>query len=74
MLRTTDVMFVVLFSYNIQNAFGIVMRRVIGFAMFCMAIGIIISFFLKTRFVEVLVVIGLLIIGYNMFTMPCCRK
>ena len=74
MLRTTDVMFVVLFSYNIQNAFRIVMRRVIGFAMFCMAIGIIISFFLKTRFVEVLVVIGLLMIGYNMFTMPCCRK
>lgn len=67
-------MFTVLFSYYIQSMFGNNMRRVIGFAMFCIALGIIISFFLKTRFVEVMVVIGLLIVGYNMFTMPYCRK
>lgn len=46
------------------------MKRVVGFALFCMALGIILSFCIKTRFVEVVVVVGLMVIGFNMFISP----
>ena len=50
------------------------MGRIVGFALFFIGIGIIFSVFLPNRFVEVLVVIGLLVLGYNLFTSPCKRK
>ena len=51
------------------------MKRVTGFALFCVAIGIIVSFFIPNRFWEIVVIIGLMVIGYNMFTSGYkCRK
>lgn len=46
------------------------MKRVIGFSLFCIALGILLSFFLPNRFVEVITIIGLMILGYNLFTAP----
>ena len=51
------------------------MKGVTGFALFCVAIGIIVSFFIPNRFWEIVVIIGLMVIGYNMFTSGYkCRK
>ncbi len=45
------------------------MRRVFGFAMFFIAIGMIIMMFLPNLFVGILFVIAFLLLGYNFF---CC--
>ena len=45
------------------------MRKVIGFAMFFIAIGMILMMFLSSTFVGVLLVIAFLLLGYNFF---CC--
>ena len=51
------------------------MKRVTGFAFFCVEMGIIVSFFVPNRFWEIVVIIGLMVIGYNMFTSGYkCRK
>ncbi len=45
------------------------MKRVLGFAIFFVAIGIIASMMLKNTFIEVLIVMICLLLGYNLF---CC--
>ncbi len=45
------------------------MRKVIGFAMFFIAIGMILMMLLSSTFVGVLLVIAFLLLGYNFF---CC--
>lgn len=45
------------------------MKRVVGFAIFFIAIGIIIGIILPHTFVDVLVVIICMLLGYNLF---CC--
>ena len=45
------------------------MRTVIGFAMFFIAIGMILMMLLSSTFVGVLLVIAFLLLGYNFF---CC--
>ncbi len=47
------------------------MIRVIGFAMFFIAVGIIIMLFLPNKWCGAIIAIGLLIIGFNLF---CCKK
>jgi len=46
------------------------MKRVIGFALFWIAIGIIVAMILPNTFVEILCVLLFVLAGYNMF---CCR-
>ena len=45
------------------------MRRVIGFALFFMAIGMIVMLLLRDVFWGIVIVIGLLMLGYHLF---CC--
>lgn len=50
------------------------MLRILGFALFFVAIGIFIGIFITTRFWEIFIIILLLIVGYNLFTMDNCKK
>lgn len=50
------------------------MKRVIGFAMFFIAVGMIIELFIESVFFSVCIVITLLIIGYNLFMSEKCPK
>lgn len=43
------------------------MKRVVGFAIFFVAIGMVISMWLPSTFVEVLVIMICLLLGYNLF-------
>ncbi len=43
------------------------MKRVIGFALFFIAIGMTIGLFIKSVFWSVCIIIGLLVVGYNLF-------
>ena len=45
------------------------MKRICGFAMFFLAVGILVGMMLKNTFIEVLVVMLCLLLGYNLF---CC--
>lgn len=45
------------------------MRRVIGFAIFFIALGIILAMILPNTFIEVLIVLICMLLGYNLF---CC--
>ncbi|MEE1314408.1 MAG: hypothetical protein UHS49_01395 [Faecalimonas sp.] len=45
------------------------MRRVIGFALFFVAVGMLLVMILPNLFVEILIIIVLLLLGYNFF---CC--
>lgn len=45
------------------------MKRVMGFAVFFVAVGMMISIFLPNTFVEVLIILICLLLGYNLF---CC--
>lgn len=45
------------------------MKRVFGFAIFFIALGIIIGMMLPNMFIEVLIVLICLLLGYNLF---CC--
>lgn len=50
------------------------MRRILGFAMFFIAVGIFIGIFITKRFWEIFTIIVLLILGYNLFTADSCKK
>ncbi len=50
------------------------MNRVIGFAMIAIAIGMIIKMFIQNCFVSVLIILALLIVGYNLFMCGCKKK
>lgn len=43
------------------------LKRVIGFAMIFLALGMILSLILPNGFVEIIVIIGLFLLGYNLF-------
>ncbi|MDD3360992.1 MAG: hypothetical protein PHW34_04890 [Hespellia sp.] len=43
------------------------MKRVVGFAMVFLALGMILSCILPSGIIEILVIAGLLILGYNLF-------
>ena len=45
------------------------MKRVVGFAIFFIAVGMVISMLLPSCFVEILVILICLLLGYNLF---CC--
>ena len=45
------------------------MKRVIGFAVFFIAVGLVLAMVLPNTFVEVLIVLLCLLLGYNLF---CC--
>ena len=45
------------------------MKRVVGFAMIFLALGMVLSLILPNGFIEIVVIAGLLILGYNLF---CC--
>ncbi|MBQ2987222.1 MAG: hypothetical protein IJE23_07050 [Tyzzerella sp.] len=45
------------------------MKRVMGFAIFFIAVGMVISMMLPGTFVEVLIIFICLLLGYNLF---CC--
>lgn len=45
------------------------MKRVCGFAMFFLALGIIFSMILPKTFIEVMIAMICLLLGYNLF---CC--
>ncbi len=45
------------------------MKRVAGFAVFFIAVGMMIAMFLPNTFVEVLIIMICLLLGYNLF---CC--
>ena len=50
------------------------MRRIMGFAMFFVAVGIFLGIFITKRFWEICIIILLLIVGYNLFTADSCKK
>ncbi len=64
------------FTYNINKKILRVcyMLRILGFAMFFVAIGIFIGIFITTRFWEIFIIILLLIVGYYLFTAENCKK
>ena len=43
------------------------MKRVMGFAIFFIAVGMVISMLLPSTFVEVLIIFICLLLGYNLF-------
>lgn len=45
------------------------MKRVIGFAVFFIAVGMVIGMLLPNTFAEVLIILICLLLGYNLF---CC--
>ena len=45
------------------------MKRVMGFAIFFIAVGMVIAMLLPSTFVEVLIILICLLLGYNLF---CC--
>ncbi len=47
------------------------MRKIIGFALFWMAVGMIVSLFMESSFVSVCLIIMCMILGFNLF---CCGK
>lgn len=50
------------------------MSRILGFALFFVAIGIFIGIFITERFWEIFIIILLLVVGYNLFTADDCKK
>lgn len=49
------------------------MKRVIGFALFFVGIGMTAGLFIESVFWSVCIILALLIVGYNLF-MSCPRK
>lgn len=45
------------------------MKRVIGFAVFFIAVGMVVAMLLSNTFVDVLIIMICLLLGYNLF---CC--
>ena len=57
----------VLVTYNRKKDGGMNLKRVVGFALFWVAVGIILALFLPNTFVEVLCVLLCVLAGYNLF-------
>ncbi|MGN0170249.1 MAG: hypothetical protein ACI39H_05725 [Lachnospiraceae bacterium] len=50
------------------------MIRVIGFALFFIAVGIVIMMFLPSKIAGACVALACIIVGYNMFCFKKCKK
>lgn len=46
------------------------MRRLIGFSLFCMALGMLVTLFIESTVLLLVIIGALLLIGYQLF---CCR-
>lgn len=46
------------------------MRRLIGYSFVCMALGMLITIFIESTVVLIIIIAGLLLIGYQLF---CCK-
>ncbi len=46
------------------------MRRLIGYSFVCMALGMLITLFIESTVVLIIIIAGLLLIGYQLF---CCK-
>lgn len=55
--------------YKTREGVAIIMKRVVGFALFWVAVGIILAMILPNTFVEVLCIALCILAGYNLF---CC--
>lgn len=49
------------------------MRQIIGFALFFIGVGMIVKLFINNVFISVCLILGLLVLGYNLF-MSCNPK
>ncbi len=57
-----------LHEYIYKNRSGI-MKKICGFAMFWIAVGMVIMFFIETTWIAVAIITVLLLCGYHLF---CC--
>lgn len=46
------------------------MRRLIGYSFFCIAIGLLVSIFIESTMILIIIIAALMFIGYQMF---CCK-
>lgn len=46
------------------------MRRLIGYSFFCIALGLLVSIFIESTMILIIIIAALLFIGYQMF---CCK-
>ncbi len=46
------------------------MRRLIGYSLVCIALGLLISIFIESTVILMIIIAGLLLIGYQLF---CCK-
>ena len=58
-----------IFSSNICSFSGDGMKRLIGFILFWIAVGMAIMIFLPNEVLGILIILVLLLLGYNLF---CC--
>ncbi len=49
------------------------MKQIIGFALFFIGVGMIVKMFIDNVFLSVCIILGLLVLGYNLF-MSCNSK
>lgn len=47
------------------------MRRLIGYTLFWIAVGIAVGLFIESIFFSIVIILGLLLIGYNLFVCDC---
>ena len=46
------------------------MRRLIGYSLVCIALGLLISLFIENTIILIIIIAALLLIGYQLF---CCK-
>lgn len=46
------------------------MRRLIGYSFFCIALGLLVSIFIESTMILIIIIAALMFIGYQMF---CCK-
>lgn len=50
------------------------MKQIIGFALFFIGVGMIVKMFIDNVFLSVCIILGLLVLGYNLFMSCNCKK
>lgn len=50
------------------------MKQIIGFALFFTGVGMIVKMFIDNVFLSVCIILGLLVLGYNLFMSCNCKK
>lgn len=46
------------------------MRRLIGYSLFCIALGLLISLFIESTVILIMIIAALFLVGYQLF---CCK-